>query len=110
MVIGLEPRRDVLEHASLGEVVDGGHRQTIADFVRPYLATRGRMSPRQLGALTAAMAANRPLWQDLVVEDAERRWYLCVHRSQTCDLWLLGWLPGQDTDWHDHAGPPARCA
>ncbi|MGA2529494.1 MAG: rhodanese-like domain-containing protein [Acidimicrobiales bacterium] len=104
MVIGLELERDALASEGLVGVVDAGHRRKIADFVRPYLPTRGRMSPRQLGALTAAAAANRLLWQGLVVEDAECRWYLRVHRSQTCDLWLLGWMPGQDTDWHDHGG------
>jgi len=84
--------------------LDDERRRTIAAFLDPYFASRHRLSPRQLGVVTAAVATNRRLWEDLVVEDAEQRWYLPVHRSQTCDVWLLAWLPGQDTDWHDHGG------
>jgi rhodanese-related sulfurtransferase len=84
--------------------IDGERRRLIDDFLAPYLGGRTRMSPRQLGIVTAAVAARRQLWEDLVVEDAEQRWYLPVHRSRTCDVWILGWLPAQDTDWHDHGG------
>jgi rhodanese-related sulfurtransferase len=99
------PSRPALRAGVAGEVgIDDGRRRAITEFLAPYLAGRGRMSPRQLGVLTSAVAANRQLWEDLVVEDADQRWYLPVHRSRTCDVWILGWLPAQDTDWHDHGG------
>jgi rhodanese-related sulfurtransferase len=84
--------------------VNGERRRAIAEFLEPHLGSRARISPRQLGVVTAAVAANRQLWQDLVVEDADQRWYMPLHLSPTCDVWLLAWLPSQDTDWHDHGG------
>ena len=47
---------------------------------------------------------SRDLWADLVVHDPDVRWYLPLHRSNSCDVWLLAWERGQDTDWHDHGG------
>lgn len=58
----------------------------------------------ELGALTAGIATRPQLWGDLAVHDAANRWYTLVYRSPEYDLWLLSWLPGQDTDWHDHGG------
>jgi rhodanese-related sulfurtransferase len=90
--------------ASTVSAIDGERRRSIAAFLGPYIDGGPRLSPRQLGLVTSAIAANRPLWEDLVVEDAEQRWYLPLHLSPTCDVWLLAWLGGQDTDWHDHGG------
>jgi rhodanese-related sulfurtransferase len=64
----------------------------------------GRLAPVQLRAVTAGVAARRELWADLVVRDPDVRWYLPLHRSNSCDVWLLAWERGQDTDWHDHGG------
>jgi rhodanese-related sulfurtransferase len=38
------------------------------------------------------------------VHDPDVRWYLPLYRSSSCDVWLLAWEHGQDTDWHDHGG------
>jgi len=84
--------------------IESERRRAIAEFLAPYLEGARRLSPRQLGAVTSAVAANRQLWEDLVVENAEQRWYLPLHLSPTCDVWLLAWQPSQDTDWHDHGG------
>ncbi len=84
--------------------IDDMRRRAIAEFLDPYLHGHIRLPPRQLGVLTGAVIANRQLWEDLVVEDPDHRWYLPLHRSETCDVWLLAWRPGQDTDWHDHGG------
>src|SRR5215813_7270061 len=64
----------------------------------------GRLTAGQLRAITVALAARRDLWSDLVVRDPDVRWYLPLHRSNSCDVWLLAWERGQDTDWHDHGG------
>jgi rhodanese-related sulfurtransferase/predicted metal-dependent enzyme (double-stranded beta helix superfamily) len=64
----------------------------------------GRLTGGQLRAITTALAARRDLWADLVVRDPDVRWYLPLHRSNSCDVWLLAWERGQDTDWHDHGG------
>ena len=46
----------------------------------------------------------------LVVRDVDVRWYLPLHRSNSCDVWLLAWERGQDTDWHDHGGSSGSLA
>jgi rhodanese-related sulfurtransferase len=93
-----------LDTERCGSAVDDERRRAITEFVNPYLRGHLRLPPRQLGLLTGAVAANRRLWEDLVVEVPGERWYLPLHRTETCDIWLLAWQPGQDTDWHDHGG------
>ena len=79
-------------------------QQAIAEVLGDLVAPAGRLEPAELRAVTAGLAARRDLWSDLVVRDPDVRWYLPLHRSNSCDVWLLAWERGQDTDWHDHGG------
>jgi rhodanese-related sulfurtransferase/predicted metal-dependent enzyme (double-stranded beta helix superfamily) len=79
-------------------------QQAIADTIRDLAPVSGRLSPAQLRAVTIALSGRRELWADLVVHDPDVRWSLPLHRSNSCDVWLLAWERGQDTDWHDHGG------
>ncbi len=79
-------------------------QQAIVDTLKNFVQHTGRLSPAQLRAVTLEIAARRDLWADLVVRDPDVRWYLPLHRSNACDVWLLAWERGQDTDWHDHGG------
>ena len=79
-------------------------QQAILDTLHGLVPRAGRLSPAQLRSVTVALAARQELWADLVVRDADVRWYLPLHRSNACDVWLLAWERGQDTDWHDHGG------
>jgi len=79
-------------------------QQAILDTLHGLVPRAGRLSPSQLRSVTVALAARQELWADLVVRDADVRWYLPLHRSNACDVWLLAWERGQDTDWHDHGG------
>jgi rhodanese-related sulfurtransferase len=102
--------------ASVQEAHDGGtglrrgwgvspeRQQAIAGYVSGLVPAAGRLALTQLRAVTAGLAQRRDLWADLVVHDPDVRWYLPLHRSNSCDMWLLAWLGGQDTDWHDHGG------
>jgi rhodanese-related sulfurtransferase/predicted metal-dependent enzyme (double-stranded beta helix superfamily) len=84
--------------------VSAGRQQAIADAISGLAPRSGRLSPAKLRAVTAELAARRELWADLVVRDPDVRWSLPLHRSNSCDVWLLAWERGQDTDWHDHGG------
>ena len=79
-------------------------QQAILDSLRGLVRLAGRLSPTQLRVITTTIAAHAELWADLVVHDPDVRWYLPLHRSDACDVWLLAWERGQDTDWHDHGG------
>jgi rhodanese-related sulfurtransferase/predicted metal-dependent enzyme (double-stranded beta helix superfamily) len=79
-------------------------QQAIVDALRSLAPASGRLPAGQLRSITTELAARRDLWADLVVRDPDVRWYLPLLRSNSCDVWLLAWERGQDTDWHDHGG------
>src|SRR5260221_6133808 len=79
-------------------------QQAIVDTLHGLVPRTGRLSPAQLRAVTVKIAARPEFWADLVVRDPDVRWCLPLHRSNACDVWLLAWERGQDTDWHDHGG------
>ena len=79
-------------------------QQAIVGALSGLVPAAGRLTAGQLRAITTALAGRRDLWADLVVRDPDVRWYLPLHRSNSCDVWLLAWERGQDTDWHDHGG------
>ena len=79
-------------------------QQAIVNTLHGMVPRAGRLSPAQLRAITVELAGRPGLWADLVVHDPDVRWYLPLHRSNACDVWLLAWEHGQDTDWHDHGG------
>ncbi len=88
-----------------GRGVSPERQQAVADVLRGLSHPRsGRLSPAQLRAATLGLAERHELWEDLVVHDPDVRWYLPLHRSESCDVWLLAWERGQNTDWHDHGG------
>jgi rhodanese-related sulfurtransferase/predicted metal-dependent enzyme (double-stranded beta helix superfamily) len=84
--------------------VSADRQQAIRDMLQDMIPRSGRLSSAQLRAITVTIAARGDLWTDLVVHDPDVRWYLPLHRSGACDVWLLAWERGQDTDWHDHGG------
>jgi rhodanese-related sulfurtransferase/predicted metal-dependent enzyme (double-stranded beta helix superfamily) len=99
---------DNLEAAGTGLKPGWGVRperqQAILAAICDLAPGTGRLSGGQLRAVTTTLAGRRDLWADLVVRDPDVRWYLPLHRSSSCDVWLLAWERGQDTDWHDHGG------
>ncbi len=49
--------------------------------------------------------AGRPAeWVSRVRLDPEGRWYEQIHVNDRYELWLISWLPGQSTGFHDHGG------
>jgi predicted metal-dependent enzyme (double-stranded beta helix superfamily) len=47
-------------------------------------------------------AADRGRWGHLLRYDPDERYTALVHRTPEQEVWLMSWLPGQDTDLHDH--------
>jgi len=88
-----------------GRGVSPERQRAVAEVLHGLVRPRaGRLSPAQLRSVTLGIAGRGELWADLVVHDPDVRWYLPLHRSDACDVWLLAWERGQDTDWHDHGG------
>jgi len=60
------------------------------------------VGPARLAQITARAAARPGMWLDLVRFDAARRWYRRLALHDDHEVWLLSWLPGQETGFHDH--------
>lgn len=69
----------------------------------PAPSTRpSRPAPAQIARRLAATPA---LWRPLVRFDARERFATRLPATgDDHEIWLLTWLPGQGTAWHDHGG------
>ena len=59
-------------------------------------------TPEELANIVSQFAAASEGWMDKVRLRAERRWYERLYHGSDYDLWVLSWLPGQSTGFHDH--------
>jgi len=62
----------------------------------------GTLTVDALERLVGRLAARPDLWQPLVVVDRERRRYELLYEDERVDIWVLSWMPGQRTGFHDH--------
>lgn len=62
----------------------------------------GTLDTASLSRLVASLAARTELWQPLVVCDRDRRRYRLMFEDSRLDVWVLSWMPGQATGFHDH--------
>jgi predicted metal-dependent enzyme (double-stranded beta helix superfamily) len=63
---------------------------------------RQRLSPARLAALVQAAAGHD--WAAQVQYRQDERWYQRLEQGDNHEVWLLSWLPGQRTGFHDHCG------
>jgi predicted metal-dependent enzyme (double-stranded beta helix superfamily) len=64
----------------------------------------GVLSVDALERLVTRIAARPDLWRPLVVVDSEQRRYELLYEDSRTDIWVLSWMPGQRTGFHDHDG------
>lgn len=62
------------------------------------------LTPSQLAAEVKRMTAAPAEWVARVRLDPEGRWYERIRLSDIHEAWLISWLPGQSTGFHDHGG------
>jgi predicted metal-dependent enzyme (double-stranded beta helix superfamily) len=62
------------------------------------------LTPRQLAAEVRRVTAAPADWVARVRLDPEGRWYEQIRVDDALELWLISWLPGQSTGFHDHGG------
>jgi predicted metal-dependent enzyme (double-stranded beta helix superfamily) len=67
----------------------------------PQLPAR-YLDKEELAELVDELAQRPEVWRDQVTYSAEKRHYSSIHRDEYVDVWLLCWVPGNDTGWHDH--------
>ncbi|HJQ47300.1 MAG TPA: cysteine dioxygenase family protein [Amycolatopsis sp.] len=75
---------------------------SLAELLHPE---RLLWTPRELAALTRLVTSEfTGALTDLLHFDADRRWWARLGLTDGVELWLLSWLPGQQTRPHDHGG------
>ncbi|HEX4093964.1 MAG TPA: cysteine dioxygenase family protein [Trebonia sp.] len=62
----------------------------------------GRLTPGQLAAEVQRLTSSPAEWVARVRLDPEGRWYERIHMTDDYEVWLISWLPGQSTGFHDH--------
>ena len=62
----------------------------------------GLLSTEELEDVARAIAERAEIWEPLVHADPERRRYELVYEDDRMDAWVLSWMPGQGTGFHDH--------
>lgn len=61
-----------------------------------------RFSPAQLAELVRQTAAAEQSWRPIVQFTGAHRWFRRLALTSDYEVWLLSWLPGQHTGFHDH--------
>ena len=61
----------------------------------------GPRTPQELTGILEVFASSVQ-WLDRVRLRADRRWYERLYHGPECDVWLISWMPGQATGFHDH--------
>jgi predicted metal-dependent enzyme (double-stranded beta helix superfamily) len=69
-------------------------------------ATRA-LSVEHLRGLVQGLATNPDRWRPLVHHDPDQRGVALLFRDEDVEVWVLSWMPGQDTGYHDHGGSSA---
>jgi predicted metal-dependent enzyme (double-stranded beta helix superfamily) len=49
-------------------------------------------------------AASPAEWLTRVRLNPSGRWYERIHLDDSHEVWVISWLPGQATGFHDHGG------
>ncbi|KAA6456699.1 cysteine dioxygenase [Acidobacteria bacterium AB60] len=58
-------------------------------------------TPEELASIVSQFASSDG-WLDRVRLSTERRWYERLYQGPSHDIWVISWLPGQSTGFHDH--------
>ena len=62
------------------------------------------MSDGRLSDVARGLAGRVDLWSPHVRHEREHRTYAEIHRDEDISAWLICWMPGHDTGFHDHDG------
>src|SRR6202453_558060 len=58
-------------------------------------------TPEELADIVSLFASSDD-WVDKVRLRADGRWYERLYHGPDYDIWVISWLPGQSTGFHDH--------
>jgi predicted metal-dependent enzyme (double-stranded beta helix superfamily) len=64
--------------------------------------TPARLSQARLRQIVSELATRPDGWGEVVRYEPGRRWFQRLELTDDHEVWLLSWLPGQSTGFHDH--------
>jgi predicted metal-dependent enzyme (double-stranded beta helix superfamily) len=76
----------------------------VSTTIRPVTATGRLLGARQLATVVTRVADSQMEWLTRVRLNPSGRWYEQIHLDDSHEVWLISWLPGQETGFHDHGG------
>lgn len=65
------------------------------------------LSVSDLQHLVRDLAGDPERWEPYVRHDPDQRGVALLLRDDQVEVWVLSWMPGQDTGYHDHGGSAA---
>ena len=74
----------------------------IATWIAHRLPANTDLTPKQAGELAREIRAAEELWRPHVRHDEAERFYAQLYRDPNVDVWLICWVAGQSTGYHDH--------
>lgn len=77
---------------------------TIQPASPAIVAAARPLGARQLAEVVRRLAASPADWLARVRLNPEGRWYERIHLDDSHEEWVISWLPGQATGFHDHGG------
>ena len=60
------------------------------------------LSRDELAAYVAALAEREDIWRPLVRHDPATRVFESLGLDDHLEVWVISWMPGHDTGFHDH--------
>jgi hypothetical protein len=76
--------------------------QDLAAATRELIPHAPVLSTADLEQISIGIRDRPELWEPLLVVDAHRRRYRLLFEDERTDIWVLCWMPGQSTGFHDH--------
>lgn len=82
---------------------DKGRSGDVSTNVLEANVRRGPLlrTPEELATIVSQFASSDG-WINRVRLLADRRWYERLYQDSDYDIWVISWLPGQSTGFHDH--------
>jgi len=74
----------------------------LASWLADRLHADRDLSREQLDELAVKIGLAEGLWRPFVSHNVETRFYQQLYRDPNVDVWLICWVGGQNTGYHDH--------
>jgi predicted metal-dependent enzyme (double-stranded beta helix superfamily) len=74
----------------------------VRHVTRGHGEASARLSPARLAEIVRAAAAAERSWRPILQFTDGPRWFRRLALATDYEIWLLSWLPGQHTGFHDH--------